>query len=171
MPSCLSKLKHLPFNSGIIQSSSNNAICVVWLRDSRTKKYLKCLVLVFSLEDLANFQLVFLQYYEQFQLSIDLAMQFWLICVVSNFSTMRLSKNNNNNKVHPYRCQYQPQDWNPPCPYNSNFDLIQAHPGGQSKGGGQFSKERRNYEIEEKSFSKQDRNSEAGEIDKGKGTP
>ncbi len=38
-----------------------------------------------------------------------------------------------------------------------------------SKGGGQFSKERLKYEIEDKSFSKQDRNSEAGEIDKGKG--
>ncbi len=36
-----------------------------------------------------------------------------------------------------------------------------------SKGGGQFSKERLNCEIEDKSFSKSDRN--AGEIDKGKG--
>ena len=43
-----------------------------------------------------------------------------------------------------------------------------------SKGGGQFQKEgestkQKKYEIEDKSFSKQDRNSEAGEIDKVKG--
>ncbi len=37
-----------------------------------------------------------------------------------------------------------------------------------SKGGVQFSKERLKYEIEDKSSSKQDRISEAGEIDKGK---
>ncbi len=36
-----------------------------------------------------------------------------------------------------------------------------------SKGGGQFSKERLKCKIEDKSFSKSDRN--AGEIDKGKG--
>ena len=38
-----------------------------------------------------------------------------------------------------------------------------------SKGGGYFPKGRRKYEIEDKRFSKYDRNSEAGEIDKGKG--
>ena len=39
----------------------------------------------------------------------------------------------------------------------------------RNKGWGQFPKGRWKYEIENKSFSKQDRNSEAGEIDKGKG--
>ncbi len=38
-----------------------------------------------------------------------------------------------------------------------------------SKGGGQFSKEKLKYEIKDKSFSKQDRNSEAEEMDKVKG--
>ncbi len=44
------------------------------------------------------------------------------------FLTIRPSKTTT--KVGPYRRQYQPQDWNPPSLYNSNFYLIRAHPGG-----------------------------------------
>ncbi len=48
---------------------------------------------------------------------------------------MRLSKKKKKKKKYILIGVNQQQDWNPPCLYNSNFDLIRAHRGGPKLAG------------------------------------